>query len=258
MITLISPNKTSPRKQKITRITIHCVVGQLTARRIAELFQPKSRKASCNYAVGSDGVVAKIVDDSDRSWCSSNADNDNRAITIEVASDTKPPYHVNDNVLDVLIDLCVDICKRHNIRRMYWFNDKRTSLNFKPNDDEGVFTVHRWFANKSCPGDYLMSKHSYICEQVNRRLQSNDNDVSNLSVAPAKYKNADYANRYVVTDSLNLRVGGGVKYKIITTIPKNDVVRCFGYYNVNGSTVWLLVKYNDVVGYVSKNYLEVL
>lgn len=89
--TLISPNKNSPRNHKIDTITIHCVVGQCSAERIGEIFKPTSRQASSNYGIGYDGRIGLYVDEADRSWCSSSAANDNRAITIEVASDTKHP-----------------------------------------------------------------------------------------------------------------------------------------------------------------------
>ena len=103
--TKISPNKTSPRNHSIDTITIHCVVGQLSAESIASCFARSNVQASCNYGIGTDGRIALIVPEKDRSWCSSNRENDNRAITIECASDTTPPYAINENVYNSLIDL---------------------------------------------------------------------------------------------------------------------------------------------------------
>ena len=87
--TKISPNKSSPRNHKIDTVTIHCVVGQCSVETLGNVFAPTSRQASSNYGIGYDGRIGMYVEEKDRSWCSSNAANDNRAITIEVASDTK-------------------------------------------------------------------------------------------------------------------------------------------------------------------------
>ena len=94
--TKISPNKSSPRNHAIDTITIHCVVGQCSVETLGNIFAPTSREASSNYGIGNDGRIGMYVEEKDRSWCSSNAANDNRAITIEVASDTKHPYSVNE------------------------------------------------------------------------------------------------------------------------------------------------------------------
>lgn len=168
--TKISPNRTSPRNHVIDRITVHCFVGQVTAARGCEVFQNKSKEASCNYVIGKDGDIGLCVEEKDRTWCSSNRDNDMRAITFEVASDPKHPYAVTDAALNALIDLITDICKRNGKKKVLWFADKNKTLAYNPKSDEIVMTVHRWFAAKSCPGDYLYNRHSYIAEEVNKRL----------------------------------------------------------------------------------------
>lgn len=165
--TLISPNKNSPRNHKIDTITIHCVVGQCSAERIGEIFKPTSRQASSNYGIGYDGRIGLYVDEADRSWCSSSAANDNRAITIEVASDTKHPYAVNDKAYAALLDLVEDICRRNGIKKLVWSTSKDDRVNHKNGCN---MTVHRDYANKSCPGDYLYNRHGEIAEEVNRRL----------------------------------------------------------------------------------------
>jgi len=178
--TKISPNKTSPRNHVLDTITIHCVVGQCTAKTVLNFshfttYNPTSG-ASCNYAVGCDGSIGLCVDEGDRSWCTSNRDNDHRAITIEVASGTKHPYEVADAAYKALIDLLVDICKRNpSIGTLKWKGDK--SLIGKP--DQQNMTVHRWFANKACPGEWLYSRHAQIAAEVNARLNG-------CTVAPSK------------------------------------------------------------------------
>lgn len=164
--TKISPNKTSPRNHVIDTITIHCVVGQCTVESLGNVFAQKSRGASSNYGVGSDGRIGLYVDEKDRSWCSSNAANDNRAITIEVASDTTHPYAVTDAAYQGLIKLLVDICQRNDIKELKWKADKSLIGQV----DKQNMTVHRWFANKSCPGEYLYSRHGQIAAEVNARL----------------------------------------------------------------------------------------
>lgn len=165
--TRISPNKNSPRNHKIDTITIHCVVGQCTVETLGNIFAPTSRQASSNYGVGTDGKIGMYVEEKDRSWCSSNAANDNRAVTIEVASDTKHPYAVNDRAFAALLDLVSDICKRNGIKKLVWSTKKADRVNHKNGCN---MTVHRDYANKSCPGDYLYNRHGEIAAEVNRRL----------------------------------------------------------------------------------------
>lgn len=168
--TKLSPNKTSPRNHVIDTITIHCYVGQVTAQSGCNAnkfvkYNPVSG-ASCNYVVGYDGSIGLCVEEGNRSWCSSNRANDHRAITIEVASETKAPYKVTDKALDSLIKLCADICKRNNIKELKWEGNKSLIGQVTKQN----MTVHRWFAAKSCPGDYLYNKHPYIANEVNKLL----------------------------------------------------------------------------------------
>lgn len=188
----ISPNKTENRKHIIDTITIHCVVGQCSVERLGEIFAPTKRKASSNYGIGYDGKIGMYVEEKDRSWCSSNSVNDHRAITIEVASDTKPPYKVNDVALDSLIKLLVDICKRNNIKELKWLNDKSLIGQVEKQN----MTVHKWFANKDCPGEYLLNKHPYIVKEVNKKLQLLNNETEKeviYCVQVGAFKNKTYA-----------------------------------------------------------------
>lgn len=171
--TKISPNKTVRRNHKIDTITIHCICGQLSVETLGEVFAKRSRKASSNYGIGPDGRIGMYVEEKDRSWCSSNSANDHRAITIECASDTEHPYAINRKVYDSLIKLCADICKRNNIKELKWKADK--SLIGKT--DQQNMTVHRWFANKACPGDYIYYRLGTIAKEVNAKLNRKSNDV---------------------------------------------------------------------------------
>ena len=179
--TKISPNRTSPRNHKIDTITIHCVVGQFTAREILNMrhFTNYDSKAgsSCNYAIGRDGSIGLCVEEKDRSWCSSSSSNDHRAITIECASDRTAPYAINDVVYKKLIELLVDICNRNDIKELKWKADKSLIGNVSLQN----MTVHRWFANKACPGDYLYNRHGQIAAEVNKLLGLNTPHKTNDS-----------------------------------------------------------------------------
>ena len=198
--TKISPNRTSPRNHKIDTISIHCAVGQFTAKQLLNLSHftkyDSQNGASCNYAVGHDGSIGMGVEEKDRSWCTSSRSNDHRAITIEVASDTKHPYKVTDKAYEALIDLLVDICKRNKIAELKWEADK--SLVGKI--DKQNMTVHRWFANKTCPGEYLFSRHGQIAKEVNLRLNPPKN-------ATKKSYKVD-----IDINNLNIRKGPGTNY----------------------------------------------
>ena len=183
--TRITKNKTSPRNHAIDTITIHCIVGQWTAKQGCDYFATTDRQCSANYVVGKDGSIGLSVDEKDRSWCSSNGTNDNRAITIEVASDTTHPYAVTAKAYAALLDLVTDICKRNGIKKLVWSTNKNDRVNHRNGCN---MTVHRDFANKACPGEYLYSRHGKIAAEVNRRLQgaSNGGGVVVLHPQPQK------------------------------------------------------------------------
>lgn len=164
--TNITKNKTNNRNHAIDTITIHCIVGQWTAKQGCDYFATTNRKCSANYVVGKDGSIGLSVEEKDRSWCSSNAANDHRAVTIEVASDTKAPYAVTDAAYNALIQLIADVCKRNNIKELKWKADKSLIGQV----DEQNMTVHKWFAKKDCPGEYLYSRHGDIASKVNAIL----------------------------------------------------------------------------------------
>lgn len=177
--TRISPNKTVNRNHVIDTITIHCYVGQVSVENAGSWFAKTSAACSCNYVIGSDGRIGLIVEEKDRSWCSSSSSNDHRAITIECASDKAHPYAVNAAVYESLIDLCADICKRNNIKQLLWRGDKSLIGQVHLQN----MTVHRWFANKACPGDYLYSRHDEIAAKVNAILNPNSGEKTQSSGA---------------------------------------------------------------------------
>lgn len=194
--TKLSPNHSGKRVHSITRITPHCVVGQLSAESIAACFDDTSRQASCNYGIGTDGRICLVVEEKNRSWCSSNRDNDQRAITIECASDKTAPYAMNDKVYESLINLCVDICKRNNKNKLLWLGDEKKALDYLPKDNEMIITVHRWFANKSCPGDWLYNRLDDLASKVTTRL-SGETEGKLYRVQCGAFRNIENAKKLV-------------------------------------------------------------
>jgi hypothetical protein len=207
--TKLSPNHSGQRTHSIDRITPHCVVGQLTAESICGCFTSTSRQASCNYGIGTDGKVALCVEEKNRSWCSSSSSNDQRAVTIECASDTAEPYAMNSKVYDSLVKLCTDICQRNGKKKLLWLGEKDKTLNYNPKSDEMVLTVHRWFANKSCPGDWLYAKLGDLATAVTSNLNT---------IAPSAEETPSVATPFLVRVSistLNIRKGAGTNYATI-------------------------------------------
>lgn len=185
--TKLSPNHSGQRTHAIDRITPHCVVGQCSVETLGSIFYPSSRQASCQYGIGVDGRIGMYVEEKNRSWCSSSNANDQRAVTIECASDTNHPYWMNDKVYNSLINLCVDICRRNDKKKLIWLGGKNKTLNYAPKSDEMVITVHRWFANKSCPGDWLYARLGDLAAKVTAQL-GGSNTGSGSTTASGFYR----------------------------------------------------------------------
>ena len=168
--TKLSPNHSGQRTHSIDRITPHCVVGQCSVETLGSIFAPTSKEASSNYGIGEDGRVGMYVEEKNRSWCSSSNANDQRAVTIECASDNTEPYAFKDVVYQTLIKLCVDICQRNGKSKLLWLGDKDKTLNYTPKSDEMILTVHRWFANKSCPGNWMYARMGDLASKVTAQL----------------------------------------------------------------------------------------
>lgn len=199
--TKLSPNHSGQRTHSIDRITPHCVVGQLSAESICGCFASPDRQASCNYGIGLDGRVALCVEERNRSWCSSSRENDQRAITIECASDNKEPYAMTDAVYASLIKLCVDICKRYGKTKLLWLADKDKTLAYAPKADEMVLTVHRWFANKSCPGTWLYQRMGDLAARVTAELGGTASAPEEKPSAPSATQSIKAGDLVVITGS---------------------------------------------------------
>ena len=160
------------------------------------MFSFPEHKASSNYGIGSDGRIGMYVPENKRSWCSASRANDQRAVTIECASDASEPYAMNDAVYKTLVELCIDICKRNGKTALLWFGDKEKTLSYSPKSNEMVLTVHRWFANKSCPGDWLYSRLGALAETVTNELTRVNEDII-YRVQVGAFRNKKNAENYL-------------------------------------------------------------
>ncbi|MCI9121624.1 MAG: N-acetylmuramoyl-L-alanine amidase [Oscillibacter sp.] len=157
----LSPNADFPRRGEICKITIHHMAENLSLEGLGAAFAQEDRRASSNYAIDSQGRVALYVEENNRAWTSSSRENDQQAVTIEVANDeTGGDWHVSDAAFDTLIALCADICLRNGIPSLEYTGGP-----------EGSLTVHQMFnPNTECPGPYLLSRMEDIAAAVNARL----------------------------------------------------------------------------------------
>ena len=227
--TVYSPNHSGKRTHSIDRLTPHCVVGQLSAETIGACF-PEGRDASCNYGIGYDGRVCLIVDECNRSWCSSSNANDQRAITIECASDKAEPYAMKSAVYEKLIKLCADICKRNGKTKVLWLGSKEKALAYEPKANEIVLTAHRWFANKSCPGDWLYSRYGELADRINALLGSTDSGNSGGNNTPSGGSGVKY---YVQTGAYKQKANADAQLKKVKAAGFDAILKqSGGFYKV--------------------------
>lgn len=214
--TVKSPNHSGRRTHALDTLTPHCVVGQLSAESIGSCF-PAGRDASCNYGIGYDGRICLIVDEANRSWCTSSNANDQRAITIECASDMSEPYAMKNAVYESLIKLCADICKRNGKTKVLWLGSKEKTLAYNPKANEMVLTAHRWFANKSCPGNWLYSRYGDLANRINALLGSGGTTTPTQPEKPAtpntNFPATPFTVKVLISD-LNIRRGAGMNYAV--------------------------------------------
>lgn len=233
----LSPNYNRRLGRAIKKITIHHMAGNLSVEKCGDLFANRKRQASSNYAVGTDGRIAMYVEEKNRSWCSSNANNDYQAITIEVANcGGEPNWEVSDKALAATIELCVDICKRNGIKELVFTGDA-----------SGNLTQHNYFAATACPGKYLKSKFPYIAQEVNKRLKKTT-ATTNKSKATVNYKVK------VTTDYLNIRKGAGTDTAKVGVIEDGGVYTIVEERSGKGAKKWGKLK--SGAGWISLDYTK--
>lgn len=189
--TQLSPNNSGQRTHAIDRITPHHAVGLLSVENLGACFASTARQASSNYGIGSDGRVGMYVPENCRSWCSSSAENDQRAVTIECADEATYPYKFPDAVYDKLIDLCIDVCERNGKRKLLWLGDRDRTLAYQPREDEMILTIHKWFTATSCPGSWLIEHLPDLAQKVTERLAEPTPDDPNVYLPVLSYGRKD-------------------------------------------------------------------
>lgn len=206
---------------RVCKITPHIMAGKLTAKQCCQnIFQNPNYCASANYTIGYNGEIALNVSEDDRAYTSSNALNDNQAITIEIANiEIGGSWKISDASWNSLVNLCVDICRRYKFKLVYDGTPK------------GSLTRHNMFANKECPGAYLQSRMAELCKVVNARLESvsSNNTLYKVQIgAFSKKENADKLSK-----ELNSK---GIQTYIIA---KNNMfkVQCGAYSNVSNARI---------------------
>lgn len=160
----------SRQGNKVDKIVIHHTASILSVEQLGQIF--KSRGSSATYGIGSDGRIGQYVSEQYRPWTTSSWTIDKRAITIEVSNcETGGDWKVSDKVLEVLIKLVADICRRNGIKKCSYTGTKN-----------GVLQMHKWYANTACPGPYLGSKFSYISEEVNKLLKADNGKEEKMTL----------------------------------------------------------------------------
>lgn len=225
---ILTDMNSGQRDHIIDTVTIHCVVGQTSADSLGYYF--RTIEASSNYGVGYDGKIGLYVEEKNRAWTTSSYANDRRAVTIEVASDTFEPYKVTAAAYNALIKLVADICKRNGIKRLKWSTNKNERMNHLNGCN---MTVHRDYANKSCPGDYLYGKMGDIAAKVNAIL---DGSTVIRITADSKLRSEGYCNG----DS-----------KILATVKKGTAVT----HITDDGYGWSKIKANGKTGWVQNTRL---
>lgn len=216
--TKLSPNKTSPRKSAIKRLTPHCVAGNLSIESclgLSNFMTARSPGASCNYAIGSDGRIGLGCIESDAAWTSDSSINDNQAITFEIAnSGGAPNWLMTDLAINSFVKLAVNICRFYGFKKVH-YEDKPSEITTRvqvedwiktwEKPDEMIITLHRWYAAKACPGQYFVSKIPDIVSKINFELS--------IELVPYQIK--------ITAGTLNMRYGPGTNFPIIKTFIDN-------------------------------------
>lgn len=241
-------SKHSNRKYSIDTITIHCFVGQVTAKQGCDYFANNGKDNSAQYIVGFDGSIGLCVEEKYRAWTTggsfknngyTGAENDHHAITIECASDATAPYAITTQAYVALIDLCTDICRRNGIKKLVWTTNKQDRI-YRRNGAN--LTVHRDYDARSCPGDYIYNRLGDIANQVNARLGGASIPEPTAPIKPP----IPYLVK-IATDVLNVRAGVGTNYKINTTVKRNQVYTIVdeinGWGKLKSGAGWICLAY---------------
>lgn len=207
---------------KVCKITPHHMSGKLSAQRCGEIFEDPTRFASSNYGIGYNGEIYGYVNEDDRAYTSSNWQNDIQAITIECSNAYNGgDWALTDATWNSLINLCVDICRRHNFRLVY------------DNTPNGSLTRHNMFANTDCPGPWLQARLPELARIVNSKLDGGQ-------LEPTPEPGGDEPVRVYQNGSTPEAVYADTNLtKCIGSLNPKEACDCFGIFNNRA-----MVRYN--------------
>ena len=124
---------------------------------------------------------------------------------------------LNNAVYSKLIELCADICRRNGKSKLLWLDSKEKALNYTPKADEMVLTVHRWFANKACPGDWLYNRLGDLAARVTNMLNHKKEDTEMVETINITVNDKHIKADAIVKDGrtfLNLRSLENAGFKV--------------------------------------------
>lgn len=176
------------RNQNVTKITPHCMVAKWTGKQCATYFRDNGIENSANYCIGYNGDICCNVEEEHRAWTSSSYSNDMKAITVEIANTDLNTLAMSDASIEAFKKLAVDIALRYGIKKYTYTGD-----------DRGNFTLHRFFAGTSCPGDWFVKRIPEIITDINERIKNGSPEK-----APIDLPKAPFIAK-VLIDDLNVR-----------------------------------------------------
>ncbi len=224
-IVAISPNRTAPRNQPITKITPHHMAGVMSAQAFCNVVARPSREMSANYGIGYDGTIALTCPEGDRSWCSSSPWNDHRSVTIEVSNSASGgDWPIGAAAYNALIDLCVDICRRNNIPKLVFTGDTSGSLTF-----------HYMYAATACPGPWLKAHAQDLCDKVNARLGSS-------SSTPLGLYTISLTTGTPIYDIETMKKTGEINASTKYTITEEKTINGAKYGKLKSGAGWVVVE----------------
>lgn len=278
--TRLSPNNNKPRNSQIRRLTPHCVAGNLTVEAILGLARfsnyDSTNGASCNYAIGSDGRVGLGVEETNRSWCTSSSINDNQAITFEIANNGPgPDWSMSEEAINKFLDMSVDIAKAYGFKKIA-YKDKPSNIQssqielwiktWAP-ENAMVITLHSWYANKACPGPYLIRQLPWLVGEMNKRLNGNASEkfVREGATPPKEiippFESTNTINEFkpylakIMVSALNIRKGPDVNSSVVKTLV-NDKNSYTIIEEAEGPGAAMWCKLKSGLGWVSKDFIS--
>ena len=129
----------------------------------------------------------------------------------------------------------MDICQRNGKKKLLWLGDKDKTLGYTPTPDEMILTVHRWFANKSCPGNWMFARMGDLAEKVTATLGGSSTQPETPDAPAEKLTSGYYRVRKDWSDSKSQKGA----YKNLANAKKcADANPGYSVFDANGNVVY--------------------